>query len=297
MTSLGFSDAQPDASLLHESGNHAASIAAGDHAWPMAHPNSAIALKGLLTGSDPSCERAVTLACIVLERSASRALRRDRRQVEETIRPEEARRAQWIRQRTSRLVALGRRLEASLRTGELAHELRIFGADLIESIVRVGRGFRIPTRSDLVRFAGNQLLVNAVAWTAAIVSTRLVQRFFEEKSLGNLWGLLPPSDRSLLDPSEFATLMLVTSYAVGLFILVFVRHLVLRILTELREVRRLRTDPGADGRAEGGLDRAWSPARERDAERPSPCAAERPPAHAARSTRPIEFVVGDALED
>lgn len=208
---------------------------------------------------------------------------------------EESRRGHAYGLGAARLVALALRLGDGLSSSARTRELRRFGEDLVESVVRVTRGFRVPTRTDLVKFAGNQLLVNAVAWTAAILSTTLVQRFFEEKSLRNLWGLLPPNDRSLLDPADFETLTIATSYAVGLLILVFVRHLVLRILTELRLVRRARAE--TEG-AVGTDHEAVRPGRREEARgfvaRPTAGRADPGSPGGARST---ELAVGDCLED
>ena len=207
--------------------------------------------------------------------------------MEEAMNAEESRRHPRYGRGAARLVALAFRFGDWLASKERAGELRRLGEDLVESVVRVARGFRVPTRTDLAKFAGNQLLVNAVAWTAAILSTRLVQRFFEEKSVRNLWGLLPPNDRSLLDRADFETLTIATSYTVGLLILVFVRHLVLRILNELRSLRRARAESeGAEG---------TSP---EDARGLAACAtAGRAAPRSIRGSRPVEFAVGDCLED
>jgi hypothetical protein len=53
--------------------------------------------------------------------------------------------------------------------------------DFFESWRRVARKTRMPTREGVAAFFGNQVLVNAVAWTAGLIAAGLVRSFFEVK--------------------------------------------------------------------------------------------------------------------
>jgi hypothetical protein len=105
----------------------------------------------------------------------------------------------------------------------------------------------VPTRDGVLGFFANQLVVNAVAWTAALTAAGLVGRFFEVRSFRNLWGLTASSHRSLVSAEAYRLIMSLASYSVGLVMLILVRHLILRSLAELRLLRRERSH--ADGRS------------------------------------------------
>lgn len=113
-------------------------------------------------------------------------------------------------------------------------------SDFFESCGRVVRKTHVPTSGSLLAFVGDQLLVNVVAWTAAGLGVLVVQRFFEAKGLRNLWGLAVWRDRTLVSADDYHVITTVTSYSVGLLMLLLVRHLVLRVIREFHALRRQR---------------------------------------------------------
>ena len=109
--------------------------------------------------------------------------------------------------------------------------------DLVASCARVVRKTRLPSPQGVLAFFGNQLFANAVAWTAGIMAAGLVETFFEARSIRNLWGLAAWGGRTLVSADQYRMMMTVTSYTAGLIMLILMRHLVLRLATEFRDVR------------------------------------------------------------
>lgn len=135
----------------------------------------------------------------------------------------------WIRavkQATGRVVS-----HPAVRTG---------WNDSCEATVRLARLMRLPTRQELLDFLGYQALVNTVAWCAGLVAVGLVTRFFEERGLRNLWGLIPSGHRALVGPDDYRMILSLVSFCAGLTIMVFVRHVLLRWIAEVRAIRMER---------------------------------------------------------
>jgi len=122
-------------------------------------------------------------------------------------------------------------------------------ADVFESWVRVARKTHLPTRKGIFEFFGNQVLINAVAWTAGVVAAGLVRSFFEVRGFRNLWGLIAPKSRTLVSAGDYQTIMTLMSCSAGLVMLILVRHLILRSITEFRSLRleRVERDGAFDG--------------------------------------------------
>lgn len=110
-------------------------------------------------------------------------------------------------------------------------------ADFFESWVRVARKTHLPTRRGILEFFGNQVLVNAVAWTAAVTAAGLVKNFFEVRGFRNLWGLMAPRSRTLVSPDDYQVIMTLAGYSAGLIMLILVRYLVLRLISEFHSLR------------------------------------------------------------
>ena len=110
-------------------------------------------------------------------------------------------------------------------------------ADLFESGSRVARKTHMPTRSGVLEFFGNQVLINTVAWTAGLVAASLMKHFFEVKSLRNLWGLTASRHRTLVSPDDYQLIVTLASYSAGLVMLILVRHFILRSIAEFRSLR------------------------------------------------------------
>ena len=109
--------------------------------------------------------------------------------------------------------------------------------DLVESCVRVASATRLPSGKGVLEFFGNQLLANAVAWTAGVTAAGLVETFFEVRGIRNLWGLAAWGGRTLVSADDYRVIMNLTSYTAGLVVLISTRHLVLRLVSEFRDLR------------------------------------------------------------
>jgi hypothetical protein len=109
--------------------------------------------------------------------------------------------------------------------------------DACEATRRIARSIRFPTRQELLGFLGHQALVNTVAWCAGLAAAGLITWFFEERSLRNLWGLIPSGHRALVSPDDYRMLLSLASFCAGLTMMVFVRHVLLRWIAEVRVVR------------------------------------------------------------
>jgi hypothetical protein len=115
--------------------------------------------------------------------------------------------------------------------------------DLVSSCARVVRKTRLPSREGVLAFFGNQLGANAVAWTAGVMAAGLVEVFFEQRSVRNLWGLAAWGGRTLVSADDYRVIMTLTSYTTGLVMLILMRHLVLRWVSEFRDLRLERSEP------------------------------------------------------
>jgi hypothetical protein len=109
--------------------------------------------------------------------------------------------------------------------------------DACEAAARLLRSMRLPTRKELLDFLGHQALVNAVAWCAGMAAAGLVTHFFEERGLRNLWGLIPSGHRALVSSEEYRLILSLASFCAGLSMMVFVRHVLLRWIAEVRAIR------------------------------------------------------------
>jgi hypothetical protein len=114
--------------------------------------------------------------------------------------------------------------------------------DFVESITRVASATRMPSRKGFLDFFGSQLMGNAVGWTAGVMAAGFVETYFEAKSIRNLWGLAAWGDRTVVSADDYRIIMTLTSYTAGLIMLILVRHLVLRLAAEFRDVRGERNE-------------------------------------------------------
>jgi hypothetical protein len=121
--------------------------------------------------------------------------------------------------------------------------------DGCEGAVRLTRSIRLPTQKEISDFLSRQALVNCVAWVSGMAAAGLVTWFFEVRGLRNLWGLLPAGGRTLVTAEDFQLILSLTSFCAGMSMMVFVRHILFRWLTEVRLVRRERVErlPGLSG--------------------------------------------------
>ena len=117
-------------------------------------------------------------------------------------------------------------------------------SDLAASGARVVRKTRPPSPRGVLAFFGNQLLANAVGWTAGVMAAGLVATFFEARSIRNLWGLAAWGSRTLVSADDYRMIVTLTSYTAGLVMMILMRHLVLRLVTEFRDLRVERDERG-----------------------------------------------------
>jgi hypothetical protein len=116
--------------------------------------------------------------------------------------------------------------------------------DLVESGARVVRKTRLPSPQGVLAFFGNQLLANALGWTAGVMAVGLVETFFEARTVRNLWGVAAWGGRTLVSADDYRMLVTLTSYTAGLLMMIAMRHLVLRLVTEFRDLRLERNGHG-----------------------------------------------------
>ncbi len=138
-------------------------------------------------------------------------------------------------------------------------------SDGFESCARVARDTHLPSRRGLLAFFGNEVLVNAVAGTSALVAGALARRFLEIRGLRNLWGLA--ASKTAVSADDYQTVLVATSYAAGLLMLILVRQLILRVAGEFHALRRERARDGATAGAASARGRRGRPdpgSRERD---------------------------------
>jgi hypothetical protein len=109
--------------------------------------------------------------------------------------------------------------------------------DLALAFRRVVDNTSRPTKQELHAFVRNELVANSVGWTAGLLGVGLVDSFMETRGLTNLWGLLSPRNKAIVSAETYAAVSWFASYATGLFILIVVRHFLLRTLQEYRAVR------------------------------------------------------------
>ena len=120
------------------------------------------------------------------------------------------------------------------------HAIRQVLLDLVESCARVASATRMPSRKGFLDFFGSQLLGNAMGWTAGVMAAGLVDTFFEARSMRNLWGLAAWGGRTLVSADDYRVIMNLASYSAGLIMLISTRHLVLRLVSEFRDLRGQR---------------------------------------------------------
>jgi len=109
--------------------------------------------------------------------------------------------------------------------------------DLVASCTRLVRKTRLPSPQGVLAFFGDQLLANAAAWTAGVMAAGLVETCFEARSIRNLWGLAAWGGRTLVSADDYRMIITLTSYTAGLIMLISMRHLVLRLVAEFRDLR------------------------------------------------------------
>ncbi len=71
-------------------------------------------------------------------------------------------------------------------------------------------------------FLGQEALNLSVGYLAGLLASNLVSRFFVKKGLVNLWGLA--AKREALRKDDYEWLMFLSSYLIGLIVLLLVQY-------------------------------------------------------------------------
>ncbi len=133
-----------------------------------------------------------------------------------------------------------RRIWVWARSDEARRASRVLASDVAEGGWRVLRSIRRPTREHLLEFFTHQVLVNVVGWMAGLVTAHLVTRFFEVRGFKNLWGLAGSDGRTLVSADDHRLIMTITGFTIGLLTMLFVRHFLMRWISETRTLRAER---------------------------------------------------------
>ena len=76
--------------------------------------------------------------------------------------------------------------------------------------------------SKFTSFLGEEALNLAAGYLAGLTASSLVSQFFVKKGLANLWGLA--SKRQALAKDDYEWLMIITSYLIGLAVMISVNY-------------------------------------------------------------------------
>lgn len=82
-------------------------------------------------------------------------------------------------------------------------------------------------------FIGKEALNLAIGYLAGLLASNLVTTFFVKRGLGNLWGLT--SRRDALQRDTYDWLMFISSYVIGLVVMIAVQY-------GMRRLRGQRTE-------------------------------------------------------
>lgn len=84
--------------------------------------------------------------------------------------------------------------------------------------------------SKITHFIAGEVTNLAVGYLAGLTASNLVSRFFVKKGLVNLWGLA--AKREAVGKDTYEWLMFITSYLIGLIVMLAVSHLMQRLRKE-----------------------------------------------------------------
>ncbi|MEZ4995156.1 MAG: hypothetical protein R2824_32345 [Saprospiraceae bacterium] len=77
------------------------------------------------------------------------------------------------------------------------------------------------------KFLAGEALNLSVGYLAGLMASNLVSKFFVKRGLVNLWGLT--AKREALKKDQYEWLMLISSYLIGLIVLVLVQYAMRRL--------------------------------------------------------------------
>jgi len=79
----------------------------------------------------------------------------------------------------------------------------------------------------ITAFLASEAFNLSVGYLAGLGASLLVSRFFVKKGLGNLWGIA--ARREALQKDDYEWLMFISSYLIGLVVLLTVQYLMQRL--------------------------------------------------------------------
>lgn len=79
----------------------------------------------------------------------------------------------------------------------------------------------------ITTFLASEAFNLSVGYLAGLLASMMVSRFFVKKGFGNLWGLA--ARREALQKDDYEWLMFITSYVIGLVVLLAVQYLMRRL--------------------------------------------------------------------
>jgi len=138
------------------------------------------------------------------------------------------------------VAATARTASSWARSDEARRAWRELAADVAEGGWRVVRSIRLPTVQGLLDFLSHQVLANVVGWLAGLAAAHIVTQLFAVRGFRNLWGLAGSGGRTLVSNDDYRVITTVTGFTVGLLMMLFVRHFLLRWIAETRVLRAAR---------------------------------------------------------
>ena len=93
---------------------------------------------------------------------------------------------------------------------------------------------KLPTRKEAVQYLYSQVLVQFTAFYIGIYSTGLVSRFFETRSITNLWGLL--ARKTVIDEGTFSILERIVAVVIGFIVFEIINRNLKPLLERLKPV-------------------------------------------------------------
>lgn len=93
---------------------------------------------------------------------------------------------------------------------------------------------KLPTRKESVEYLYNQALAQFIGFYIGIYSTGIVSRFFETRSISNLWGFL--ARKTVVDEGTFSVLERIVAVLIGFIVFEIVSKNLKPLLERLKPV-------------------------------------------------------------
>lgn len=112
---------------------------------------------------------------------------------------------------------------------------------------------KLPTRKEAVQYLYDQVLAQFTAFCIGIYSTGIISRFFETRSISNLWGFL--ARKTVVDAGTFNILERIVAVVIGFIVFVMVTTILKPQLERLKpvlvkEIAQFARERGWDARWE-----------------------------------------------